>query len=134
MTQLKLECRVHYWQVATDGRSQRCINCGKIETGLWEKEDKIEGCGGRSLQKGVNMDSFRFANLKKKQEIRLRKPGEYNYKGMGNCPVLELSGIFYMDATEVKTCLACTVEKCYYDLDKGEMKLMREQVESINSL
>ncbi len=125
MTQLKLECRVHYWQVSNDGRSQKCINCGKIVDGLWEKEDKIEGCGGRSLQKGVNMDSF----IIREKEVKVQEVKKNTFMGLGNCPVLELNGIFYMDAAEVKTCLACTVETCYYDLDKGEMKLMRERLE-----
>ncbi len=128
MTQLKLECRVHYWQVATDGRSQKCINCGLVEDGLWEKEDKIEGCGGRSLQKGVTMDSF----IIRKKEVKVQEVKRNTFRGLGNCPVLELNGVFYMDATEVKTCLACSLEKCYYDLDKGEMKLMREQLDTLN--
>ena len=130
MTQLKLECRVHYWQVSTDGRSQACINCGKIADGLWEKQDKIDGYTGNLFQKRVTMDSF----LVRKKEVKVQEVKRNTFMGVGNCPVLELDGIFYMDSLEVKTCLACTVEKCYYDLDKGEMKLMREQVESINSL
>ncbi len=128
--QLKLECRVHYWQVSNDGRSQVCINCGKIETGLWEKQDKIEGLGGRFLQKNVTMDSF----IIRKKEVKVQEPKKNTFRGLGNCPVLELDGVFYMDTMEVKTCHACTLEKCYYDLDKGEMKLMRERLNELNKV
>ena len=126
--QPKLECRVHYWQVSTDGRSQTCINCGLVVDGLWEKQDKIEGLGGRFLQKNVTMDSF----IIRKKEVKVKEVKKNTFMGVGNCPVLELDGVFYMDTAEVKTCLACTVEKCYYDLDKGEMKLMREQLDTLN--
>ena len=124
MTQLKLECRVHYWQVSTDGRSQTCINCGKIVDGLWGKQDKIDGYTGNLFQKRVTMESF----VGRKKEVKVLKEKKNTFRGLGNCPILELDGVFYMDAAEVKPCLACLEKACYYDLDKGEMKLIRERV------
>lgn len=69
--QLKLECKVHHWQVSTDGRSQTCINCGHLEEGLWEKEDKRYT--GRLFQKNVTGERL----LPKKQETK-----EYRYTGV----------------------------------------------------
>ncbi len=129
MPQLKMELPcIHFWLVSNDGDTQRCKYCGKIADGLWEKQDKIDGYTGNLFQKRVTMESF----IGRKKEVRVLKEKKNTFRGLGNCPILELNGVFYMDAMEVKTCLACTVEKCYYDLDKGEMKLMREQLDTLN--
>ena len=57
MTQLKLKCKKHlHWQVATDGDSQTCLDCGFTEKDLWKKLYKRQGYTERLLAPNVTLE------------------------------------------------------------------------------